>query len=97
MVYAAAKRGLESYFESIRHRTSASGVRVQFYRLGYVDTQMSFGRKMPFPMVSPDQVARHVVRYLGRDLGLVHYPRFWFAIGAILKSLPWIIYRRLQF
>jgi short-subunit dehydrogenase len=97
IVYAAAKRGLEGYFESIRHRTAATGIRVQFYRLGYVDTQMSFGRKMPFPVVSPQTVAARVVRNLGRDLGQVHFPAFWAGVALLLRWLPWAVYRRMQF
>jgi short-subunit dehydrogenase len=97
IVYAAAKRGLESYFESIRHRTARTGIRVQFYRLGYVDTQLSYGQKLPFPVATPEKVAEHVVRNLDRDIGQVHYPAFWAGIGLFLRALPWIVYRRLQF
>lgn len=97
MVYAAAKRGLESYFESLRHRTAPTGIRIQFYRLGYVATQMSYGRKMPFPIATPEKVAERVARNLNRDTGLVYYPAFWFGIAAILRAVPWIVFRRMQF
>ena len=97
VVYAAAKRGLESYFESVRHRTAETGIRVQFYRLGYVDTQLSYGRKIPFPIATPEKVADHVVRNLDRDIGQVQYPVFWAGIAILLRALPWIVYRRLQF
>jgi short-subunit dehydrogenase len=97
VVYAAAKRGLESYFESVRHRTAKTGIRVQFYRLGYVDTQLSYGRKIPFPIATPEKVADHVVRNLDRDIGRVQYPAFWAGIAVLLRALPWIVYRRLQF
>ena len=60
VVYAAAKRGLESYFESLRHRTAATGVRVQCYRLGYVATQMTFGRPMRLPVATPEWIATRV-------------------------------------
>jgi short-subunit dehydrogenase len=97
VVYAAAKRGLESYFESIRHRTARSGVRIQFYRLGYVHTQLSYGRKMLFPIAMPEAVAKRVVRNLDRDIGQVHFPPFWAGIAFFLRALPWVVYRRLQF
>jgi short-subunit dehydrogenase len=97
VVYAAAKRGLESYFESIRHQTAMSGVHVQFYRLGYVHTQLSYGRKMLFPVANPEAVAKRVVRNLDRDIGLVYFPRFWAAIAFVLRALPWVVFRRLQF
>ena len=97
VVYAAAKRGLEGYFESLRHRTSASGVRVQMYRLGYVATQMSYGQRLPFPAVRPEAVAARVVRGLSRDGGMRTVPWFWQAIGVALRLVPWPVYRRMQF
>lgn len=97
IAYAAAKRGLESYFESLRHRLAPTGVAVQFYRLGYVASQMSFGKKLPFPAIAPEQVAAHVTRYLGWDQGLRHLPRYWAGIGAVVRALPWFVYRRLRF
>lgn len=97
VAYAAAKRGLESYFESLRHRTAATGVRIQFYRLGYLDTQMSFGQRVALPKASAQTVARTIVRNLGMDVGSKPLPIFWRPIGWVLKALPWRIYRRLNF
>ena len=97
VVYAAAKRGLESYFESLRHRTAESSIRVQFYRLGYVDTQQNIGKKLLLPKASPQWIADQVVRNLDRDSGLRHLPRFWGPVGALLRRLPWTIYRELDF
>jgi short-subunit dehydrogenase len=97
IVYAATKRGLESYFESLRHRTASSRIRVQFYRLGYVDTQMSYGKKLPFPKIAPQKVVEIIVRNLGKDLGCLTIPSFWLAIGYAVRILPWRIYRRLHF
>ena len=96
-VYAAAKRGLESYFESLRHRTAETGVRVQFYRLGYVATQMSYGQPMLLPAADPDSIARRVADGLNRDLGLVHLPRFWAGIAPIVRAVPWRIFRHAKF
>ncbi len=97
IVYAAAKRGLESYFESLRHRIASSGVRVQFYRLGYLDTQMSFGRRLPFPKVSLQKISKIITQNLGKDVGCSTLPSFWLVIGYVVRILPWRIYRRLSF
>ncbi len=97
VVYAAAKRGLESYFESLRHRTASTEVRVQFYRLGYVATQMSYGRPLPFPVAEPDWIAERVAAGLGRDLGLVHLPRFWALITPAVRAVPWRLFRKSRF
>lgn len=97
VVYSAAKRGLESYFESLRHLAVGSGVRVQFYRLGYVETQQSFGQKLLFPVVTPQQVADHVMANSDRDIGVQFYPKFWTLIALLIAWLPWPIYKKLNF
>lgn len=97
VAYAAAKRGIESYFESLRHRTAATGVRTQFYRLGYLDTQMSFGRRLPFPKAPPQAIAATIVRNLGKDVSCMTLPKFWRPVGWTVQALPWALYRRLGF
>lgn len=97
VVYSAAKRGLESYFESLRHITADSGVRVQYYQLGYVATQQSFGQRLLFPAVTPQRVAQEVVRNINKDLGKAFFPRYWALIALAVSSVPWRIYKKLNF
>jgi len=97
VVYAAAKRGLESYFESLRHLTAKTQVRVQFYQLGYVATQQSFGQRLLFPAVSPRSVAEEVIRNRGKDFGKRFLPRYWAIIALAVRCLPWNVYKRLDF
>lgn len=97
VVYSAAKRGLESYFESLRHLTAATGVRVQLYRLGYVATQQSFGQRLLFPIVTPQQVAQEVLRNNAKDIGKRFFPRYWALIALAVSWLPWPIYKKLDF
>lgn len=97
VVYSAAKRGLESYFESLRHLTAATGVRVQLYRLGYVATQQSFSQRLLFPVVTPKQVAQVVLRNQNKDVGKVIFPRYWSLIALAVSWVPWAIYKKLDF
>ncbi|TAI65241.1 SDR family NAD(P)-dependent oxidoreductase [Bradyrhizobium sp. Leo170] len=97
VIYSAAKRGLESYFESLRHLTAGAGVIVQLYRLGYIETQQSFGQRLLFPVVTPEQVARYVSATEGRDFGACFFPRFWWLIALAVAWLPWRIYKKLDF
>lgn len=97
MVYSAAKRGLESYFESLRHLTAVTGVRVQLYQLGYVATQQSFGQRLLFPAVSPKQVAQSVMSNLDKDFGKRFFPRYWALIALVVSFLPWSVYKKLDF
>jgi short-subunit dehydrogenase len=96
VVYAAAKRGLTSYFESLRHLNAKSNVRVQFYQLGYIATQQSFGRRLLFPPGSPEEIAAAVIRNLDRDQPMRFLPRYWALIAFFVCVLPWIFFRRLN-
>jgi len=97
VVYSAAKRALESYFESLRHLTADSGVRVQLYRLGYVATQQSFGKRLLIPVVTPKQVSQVVLRNYDKDIGKRYFPRCWVLIAIAVSWLPWSIYKKLDF
>lgn len=96
-VYSSAKAALEVYCQGLRHHLSPTPVILQTYALGYVDTAMSFGMKLLFPVASPAWIARHVVDHLGRDRGRVYLPRFWAVVVLALRALPWFLYKRLSF
>ncbi len=96
IVYATAKRGLETFFESLRHRHLPSALRVQFYRLGFLRSNLTFGMKLALPAAEPEDVARKVVKALRRD-SFDHYePRWWGMIALIIRCLPWFAFRRMK-
>lgn len=97
IIYSCAKRALASYFESIRHLCSDTPVFVQFYKLGYVETQLSFGKKLLFPSIHPKQVAKFVYKNLDNDFGSRYLPWFWRFISFAVISLPWKFFRKLNF
>jgi NAD(P)-dependent dehydrogenase (short-subunit alcohol dehydrogenase family) len=96
IVYSAAKRGLESYFESLRHLTAPAGINIQFYRLGYLATQQSFGKRLLLPATSPARVAKEVVKNLGRRWVAQYYPRYWSITALAVRALPWVVFRRIR-
>lgn len=95
-VYGAAKSGLDFYFETVRHHMAPHACQVQFYRLGYLHTRMTMGQKLPFPAMQPENAARKICDNLGKDLGAVHLPRWWFGITSLLRLLPWAVFRKLD-
>ncbi|HQV73452.1 MAG: SDR family NAD(P)-dependent oxidoreductase [Dokdonella sp.] len=96
IVYAAAKRGLETFFQSLRHRHLPSSLRVQFYRLGFLRSNLTFGLKLPLPVAEPADVARKVVAQLQRGSFARHEPRWWGIIALLVRNLPWFAFRRMR-
>ena len=97
VVYSAAKRALESYFESLRHAEEACGIAVALYVVGFMDTNQAFGRQLRLPLARPEHVARRVRNELGRRRGRSHLPRWWWPVTCALRALPWPAYRRMRF
>jgi len=96
-VYAAAKNALESYATSLAVRGGKRGDSVSVLRLGYVDTDLSFGMPLKLPVASPEQVARRIEKLLKHPCRLSYYPGWWRFIVVALRMLPWDAYRRLDF
>jgi short-subunit dehydrogenase len=97
VLYAAAKRGLESAFESWRHRFEREGLSVVLYTLGYVDTNLAFGRPLPFPKADPRRIAERVCDELGHARGKHFLPGGWRLVAFAVRALPWFLYRRATF
>jgi len=95
--YSASKRALESYFQSLRHCEVRSGIIVQFYTLGYLDTSLAYGLKLPFAKADPGLLSSLVIENLHKDIGFVYYPKYWRLVCAALRMTPWFIQKRMRF
>tara|TARA_R110002072_G_scaffold87810_2_gene197843 strand:- start:782 stop:1510 length:729 start_codon:yes stop_codon:yes gene_type:complete len=94
--YSAAKRALDSYFESLAHYSAKRAFSSQYYILGYLDTNLAFSQNLLFPVASPDRIA-DVVYSRRSTNGRLFLPRHWYILYRIMQFLPWTIFRRLSF
>ncbi|HWS68390.1 MAG TPA: SDR family NAD(P)-dependent oxidoreductase [Steroidobacteraceae bacterium] len=93
--YAASKRALMTYFESLRHWAGGEEIAVRFYIPGYLDTNLAFSQDLLFRAADTRRFARRV----RADTGLTrtrYFPAYWRFIVSLLLLLPWKIYRRLK-
>lgn len=97
VIYSTAKMAIQFYFESLRHACVGKEVVVQFYILGYMDTNLAFAYNVPLPKGAPDELAQRVYRDIHKDIGVSFFPRYWLIIAMIIKLIPWPIYKRLKF
>ena len=96
--YAASKRGLESFFESLRHSLQNSNVIVQFYVLGYLDTSLSFNHKtMFFKRADVTELSEIVYENRFKDFGTTVYPKEWKLVKLLLPFIPWKIFKKINF
>jgi short-subunit dehydrogenase len=95
-VYAASKSALEFFFSGLSQRLHGTKCRIQYYRVGYMKTGMTFGRRSMVPYAAPAKVARRIVQGLKKDGIGVYVPRWWGALMLAYKLLPGFIFRRLK-
>lgn len=96
VVYAGAKRALVSLYESLRQRHAADGLRVQLYQLGFLATNLTHGMELPAAATSPESAARTVVSRMGRGSSLRYLPGKFALIAAVVRTLPWFLYKRMR-
>ena len=95
-VYGAAKGGFSIFLDGLRNRLEKKGIRVYTAKLGFVDTAMTYGKEGMFLVAQPEQIARHLVRMLGRSSGAYYLPPFWRWIMLVIRLIPEPIFKRLS-
>ena len=89
--YAAAKRALESFFESLAFEKKFKNSKIQFYTLGYLDTNLAFGKKLVLPKGSTKKLAHIVFKNKKSDFKKTFFPKYWGIISFVLKIIPFSI------
>ncbi|OGZ26311.1 MAG: hypothetical protein A2W71_01665 [Candidatus Nealsonbacteria bacterium RIFCSPLOWO2_02_39_8] len=93
--YAACKKGLEFFFSGLKHLTANTNLKIQFYRVGFLDTQLNFEQKSLIPKASPTFIAEKLYKGLGKDIEMRYLPWWWAGIMFIYKMIPWFLYKRI--
>lgn len=94
-IYAGAKRGLESYFESLAFDEKFKNINIQFYILGYLDTNLSFGKDLKLPRGSIKKLSHIVYKNKSVNFKKIIFPYYWRIISFILKVTPFSIIKKI--
>jgi decaprenylphospho-beta-D-erythro-pentofuranosid-2-ulose 2-reductase len=95
ITYSSSKLALENFCKGIRHYLSHSGINVRIIRLGYVDTSLTYGKKLFPSPISAEKAAEALVKKYYHNKDIIYYPTYWYFIVLLLKLLPWFLYKRL--
>jgi len=88
VVYAASKRALESFFESLKISLASTKLNIQFYTLGYIDTNLSYGKDLILPKGSVKKLAHIIHNNLNKNSIKLFYPNWWKYINIVFKIIP---------
>lgn len=93
--YGAAKGGLQTFLDGLRHRLFPLGVHVLDIRPGFVATKMTAHLPQGGPLwATPAKVAEDIERALGKRAAVLYTPWFWAGIMAIIRAVPRAIFHR---
>ncbi len=90
-LYASAKSALETFFESLIISNQNRKINIQFYKLGYLNTNLSFGKKLLLPKGSAKKLSKIVFNNLNKNGIKRYFPYWWIFIDIIIKILPFFI------
>ena len=88
VVYAASKRALQSFFESLEISLASTKLNIQFYTLGYIDTNLSYGKDLILPKGSAKKLAHIIHNNLNKNSIKLFYPNWWKYINIVFKIIP---------
>lgn len=96
-VYGAAKAGLSTFLDGLRHRLAGRGVAVLDVRPGFVDTPMTAHLSKGGPLwARPERVAADIRRAIERRRAVLYTPWFWRWIMLVIRLLPRPLFHRLR-
>jgi len=94
--YCTSKAAMNTYLEALRNRLGVFGVNVCTIRPGFVDTDMTKGMPGLFWLISPDQAAQTILKAARKKRGVRYVPFRWLFVGLAIRSIPSLLFRRLN-
>ena len=96
-LYGTAKAAVSTFCEGLRARMFKVGVHVITIKPGFVDTPMTQGLALPAALVAkPEQVAKLIVEGINKKKNTIYVPGFWRFIMIIIRSIPVVIFKRIN-
>ena len=96
VIYTAAKAALQFYFQSIKH-AFADKINIQFYIPGYLLSQQSIYKNLVFKPASTDKFSELILKNINKNFEFKFFPFYWSFISFLLKKIPWVLFKRLNF
>ena len=93
-LYGATKACIEVYLQGLQQAAS-NNQQITIARLGFIDTRQTYGRPGIFYAGPPAACAQACWNALAKKKQLIYYPSFWRVIMAIIRNLPFFVYKRM--
>ena len=97
LVYATSKMALDFYCRGLQHLLVGTSIKIIIFRLGYIDTVMSYGKKLLLTPISSNLAAEKIISKLNKRKRIHYFPGYWRYLVIAVKLVPWTIYKKLSF
>lgn len=95
-LYGGTKSAVDVYLQGLQQE-SVKNRHITIARLGFVDTQSTFGLKGAEALaISPERAARACLHALKRKKRIVYIPFFWRIIMGVIVRLPFRMFQSLR-
>ena len=96
--YNTSKAGLTTYLEALRNRLTRHGINVLTIKPGFVKTEMLKAAVGPTPFAIPvEKAANDIYKAMRARKQQIYTPWFWTWIMLIIRNIPSVIFRRMNF
>jgi short-subunit dehydrogenase len=91
-----SKAAFTTYLEALRNRLSQHGVTVTTIKPGFIQTAMLDNAPRVFWVISAQEAARQIMRAIRHRRQSVYIPWRWGLVSLVMRTIPSIIFRRLN-
>ncbi|KTD25008.1 oxidoreductase [Legionella lansingensis] len=95
-LYGGSKAAIEIYLQGLQ-QTTRDNLFITIAKLGFIDTVQTYGVSGIFYASPPKACAKACWKAAKSGKRLIYHPFFWRPIMAIIRCLPFFVYRRLKF
>lgn len=94
-LYGGSKSAIEVYLEGLQQQASKNQ-HLTIARLGYIDTQQTWGKPGIFYAANPADCAKACLQAVIKGKRKFYFPYFWRIIMTIFNWLPFFIFKRIR-
>jgi short-subunit dehydrogenase len=94
--YGAAKSAIHTFLSGIRNDIGSEKIRIMTIKPGFVATPMTSHLKQSFLFVSPDFIAKEIIRGIEQGIDHMYIPSFWRLIMMIIRAIPEKIFMKMN-
>jgi short-subunit dehydrogenase len=93
-IYGSAKAALSSFASGLRNRYFGK-IHVMTVKPGFLDTPMTYGMNSKL-IFNKDKAAKIILNAAAKKVDVLYVPFFWRYIMLIIKTIPEIVFKRLN-